>query len=386
MHSFRIGRVFGIELRVDWSVAVIFWLLTWQSATLALPSIAPGYGVAEYWVVSAIATALFIVTLTAHELSHSLAARRRGISVRDITLWMLGGIATIEGIAQTPHDDLAIALAGPAASATIGCAGIGLGVAAAAIGVPGVIIGGILWVAVINLTLAVFNMVPAAPLDGGRVLRAWLWHRGGNRAAATIKAAHAGRAFAWILIVAGFAEFAAGGAVGGLWLIVLGWFVQNVARAEERQEVIERDLGGVRVRDVMTPHPMTAPDSETVARLVDDFTFGSHGSAFPLRGADGRISGLVTLTQCKQVPRQEREHVLARDIAKPIAEVPKAAPDDLILDALHRAAAIGPRLLVLEHEDLVGIVTPTDVMRILQRTPPRRAATVSTGTAAGGTG
>ena len=292
MHSIRIGRVFGIELRADWSIAVILWLLTWQLATLSLPSIAPGYRAAEYWVVSATATALFMVTLTAHELSHSLAARRRGISVRDITLWMLGGIATIEGNARTPHDDLAIALAGPAASATIAFAGIGLGIAASAAGVPGVIVGAILWVAVINLMLAVFNMAPAAPLDGGRVLRAWLWHRSGNRADATIKAAHAGRAFAWILIAAGFAEFALGGDIGGLWLIVLGWFVLNAARSEERNEVIERDLGGIRVRDVMTPHPMTAPDSASVAKLVDDFVFGSHGSAFPLRGADGQISGL----------------------------------------------------------------------------------------------
>ena len=372
MHSFRLGRVFGIELRVDWSLVVIFALLTWDIAVVALPALTPSYSAVEYWAAAVLATALFLATLAAHELSHSLAARRRGISVHDITLWMLGGIATLDGNPKTPGDDLAIALAGPIASVTIGIAGIVLGIASAAISAPELVVASILWVAIINLVLAAFNLAPAAPLDGGRVLRAWLWKRSGDHADATIKAAHAGRAFAWLLMAGGFAEFAFGGA-GGLWLIVLGWFVFNAARAEEHHETLQRALGGVRVRDVMTPDPTTAPDSITVAELIDDFVLRSPASAFPLIGPDGRVSGLATLSRCKSVPADQRARVLARDIAEPIARVAKAAPTDLVMDALGRTASAPGRILVFDGDVLAGIVTPTDVMRVIQRAPLRRS-------------
>jgi Zn-dependent protease len=366
MHSFRLGRVLGIELRVDWSLLVIFSLLTWNIAVVALPALAPSYSSVEYWAAAIVATALFLATLAAHELSHSLAARRRGITVRDITLWMLGGIATLDGNPKTPDDDLAIAIAGPAASVTIGLGGIVAGVACAALSAPDLVVASIMWVAVVNLVLAVFNLAPAAPLDGGRVLRAWLWKRSGDHAAAAIKAAHAGRVFAWLLMAVGFVEFAFGGA-GGLWLIVLGWFVFNAARAEERQEVFERALGGTRVRDVMTPHPTTAPDSVTVARLIDEYVLRSPGSAFPLLGPDGRVSGLATLSRCKQVPEAQRARVLARDIAEPVAQVARAAPNDRVVEALERTTGAPRRILVFDGEELVGIVTPTDIMRVMQR-------------------
>jgi len=371
MHSFRVGRVMGIELRVDWSLVVIFSLLTWDIAVVALPALAPSYSSVEYWAAAVVATVLFLATLAAHELSHSLAARRRGITVRDITLWMLGGIATLDGNPKTPDDDLAIALAGPGASVTIGLGGIVLGVACAALSLPNLLVASIMWVAVINLVLAVFNLAPAAPLDGGRVLRAWLWKHNGDHAAAAIKAAHAGRVFAWLLMGAGFVEFAFGGA-GGLWLIVLGWFVFNAARAEERQEMLESALGEMQVRDIMTPHPTTAPDSVSVARLIDEYVLRSPGSAFPLLGPGGRVTGLATLSRCKLVPEGQRAHVLARDIAEPVAQAATAAPTDRVIAALERTTGAPRRILVFEGDNLVGIVTPTDVMHVIQRAPLRR--------------
>ena len=140
MHSFRVGRIFGIELRVDWSIVVIFWLLTWELAAIALPEIAPSYPIADYWAVAVVATVLFLLSLAAHEMSHSVTARHRGIEVRDITLWMLGGIATIEGTPKTPREELAIAVAGPAASATIGCGGLVLGMVLAAMSAPRIVV------------------------------------------------------------------------------------------------------------------------------------------------------------------------------------------------------------------------------------------------------
>jgi Zn-dependent protease/predicted transcriptional regulator len=371
MHSVRIGNVFGIELRADWSIVVIFWLLMWQFATIALPAIAPGYTTLEYWATAFVATALFIATLAAHEVGHSITAQRRGLRVRDITLWMLGGVATLEGEAQTPADDLAIAVAGPATSVTIGLLGLALGVAAAALALPELVVAGAIWIATINLVIALFNLAPAAPLDGGRILRAWLWKRSGDRSDAAIKATHAGRWFAWLLMAVGFVEFALGGAIGGLWLIVLGWFVFGAARSEEQHVFLERTLGGVRVRDVMTPHPVTAPDSISVAELVRDFVMRSHGSAFPLTGRDGQIVGLVSLSRCKTVPPARRELVRAVDIADPLERVTTATPDELVLDVLQRATTQPVRVLVFDRDELVGIVTPTDVMRIVQRAPLR---------------
>ncbi len=371
MHSLRIGRIFGIDVRADWSVVVIFWLLMWQFATIALPAIAPGYSTVEYWATAFVATVLFIATLAAHEIGHSVVAQRKGLRVRDITLWLLGGIATLEGNVKTPTDDLSIAVAGPATSVAIGLGGIVFGVVAAALSMPKLVVAGAVWVATINLVIAIFNLAPAAPLDGGRILRAVLWKRSGDRSDAAIKATHAGRWFAWFLMAAGFAEFAFGGAVGGLWLIVLGWFVFGAARSEEHQEFLERSLGGVHVRDVMTPHPVTAPGSVTVDRLVSDYVMRSHGSAFPLTDEEGRVAGLVSLSRCKTVPAEQRDRVRAIDIADPLDRVTIARPGELVLDVLQRATTQPVRVLVFDRDELVGIVTPTDVMRIVQRAPLR---------------
>ncbi len=307
------------------------------------------------------------MTLLAHEMSHSLVARRHGIRVRDITLWMLGGIATIEGNPKTARDDLAIAIAGPATSMTIGLAGGLLSALGVLLHVAPIIVAAVFWVSLINIVLALFNLTPAAPLDGGRILRAWLWDRRGDRRSAAISATHAGRVFAWILMTAGFAEFALGGQLGGLWLIVLGWFVLGASRAEERQEMLDEDLAGVRVRDIMTPHPVTAPESVTIARLVDEFVLRSHGSAFPLTDATGRVTGLVTLDRCKTVPAGQRDRVVARDVCEPIERLTCAQPDDLVLDVLRRTPVAERRVLVFEDQRLVGIMTPRDIMRAVQR-------------------
>ena len=374
MHSLRLGTVAGIEVRADWSLVVLLWLLTWDFAAVALPALASGYPTAVYWIVAVLAAACVLCALFAHEMSHSVVARRHGIAVRDITLWMLGGISTIDGAPATPRDELAIAVAGPAASIALGSAALVAAVAFAAIAAPRIVIAGIVWVALVNLMLAVFNLAPAAPLDGGRILRAWLWHRSGDRYTATVRAAHAGTVFAWLLMTAGFAEFAFGGDLGGLWLIVLGWFVYGSSRAERQQAEVERGLSGLRVRDVMTPRPRTVPDTLTVADLVEELLSPSPVSAFPLTAPDGHISGLVTLTDCKRVPAAQRNHVLAGAIAAPIANVPKAAPGEPAFSALERTTVSQRRLLVFENGALVGIVTPADVLRIVQRAALRPPA------------
>ncbi len=362
----RVGTVFGIELRVDWSVIVVFALLAWGLATVSLPSIAGGYSNFEYWLAGIVLTVLFLASLLAHETSHSVVARRRGIAVHDITLWLFGGVSSLESEARTPRSDFEIAIAGPLTSIAIGVVSLVLGAGIyLANGAP-LIVGALLWFGGINVFLAVFNLVPAAPLDGGRVLRAWLWHRNGDHDRASVQAAHAGTVFAWVLIALGVLEFMAGGDLGGLWLVFLGWFLMSASRNEEMQVIVKHALHDVRVRDVMTASPVTVPAGLTLDQVLDDFMLSHRWTSFPVVETDGRVDGLLTLAHVKSVPSPERATTPARTVATPIAEVTTASPDDLLLPVLQRAALKDGRVLAMRDGHLAGIVTPTDVTRAIQ--------------------
>ncbi len=308
----RVGTLVGIPIRLNWSLLAIFSLVSWGLAVSAYPELAPGYRAGEYWAAAVVTGSLFFVSLLAHELSHSIVATRLGIKVRDITLWLFGGVSRIEGEAHTPRDEMKIAIAGPAMSAAIAVAGvIGANLLAAA-GAPALITNCALWLGAINVLLAAFNLVPAAPLDGGRILHAWLWHRRGDRMSAGISATRAGGVFGWLLATVGIIEFATVDTVGGLWLVVLGWFLITAAKAEATQYRIERDLDGVRVRDVMSTDVMNV-----------------------------------------------RDRVATHDTT--------ATPDDLLLDVLMKADPTGNgRVLVFSRGTLVGVVSPTDVARAIE--------------------
>lgn len=376
IHGIPVGRIFGIQLRLDWSLGVIFWLLTWGLATDAFPALSPGSSDNTYWVAGAFTAALFLGSLLAHEMSHSLVARRYGIEVDNITLWIFGGIATLRGEATEPRSDFRIAIAGPLMSLAIAAASLAAAGALAISGAPDLGITMAVWLGSINAILAVFNLAPAAPLDGGRILRAWLWKRRGDRTSAAISATRAGRNFGYVLIAVGLLEFAAGAGVGGLWLVFLGWFVMTAARSEEVSIRISTDLAGVRVEDVMTPEPVVAPAGLTVAELLDQFVLQHRCSAFPLVEPDGSVSGLVTLTRLKSVPPASRPTLHVRDVAWPVADVPRAEPSDSLVDLVLRLGEAGDgRALVFERTRLVGIISPTDVSRAIQVAELRRRTT-----------
>jgi Zn-dependent protease len=362
-----LGTVLGIPIRLDWSVVAIFALVTWSLSAAIYPELAPGYRTEEYWIAGAATAALFFASLLAHELSHSLVARRLDINVRDITLWLFGGVSTIEGEAQTPRDELKIALAGPAMSLAIAICGVAIALVLAIANAPDLLTRCFLWLGTINLVLAVFNLVPAAPLDGGRVLHAWLWHRRGNRTSAGITAAHAGRTFGWLLIAIGVTEFLAVDAIGGLWLALLGWFLVMAARAEESQVHLVHDLAGLRVRDVMTARPVTVFADDSVESVLNEYMFRHHCSAFPVVARDGSLLGLLTLARIRTFPAADRATTHAVQLASPLAEVTTAAPDEPLLDAMRRLHDVaGNRMLVMSAGELVGIVSPTDIARAVQ--------------------
>ena len=383
--ALRIGRIRGIDVRVDASALAILALIAWGLAAGALPELAPGYSTAEYWVAGSTTALVFLAGLLAHELSHSLVAIRRGIQVRDITLWLLGGIATIEDEPENARDELAIALAGPAASVAVGVVALAAAAVAFAFGSAPLLVAAVAWLGWINIVLALFNLVPAAPLDGGRVLRAWLWLRHGDRIRAARTAARAGETFAHVLIALGIVELVFGAGVSGVWAILLGWFLLGAARAEKTQVDVEVQLAGLCVMDVMTPDPITAPASITVDELLDCYVLRHRCTSFPLVADDGRIVGLATLARCRAVTPRMRAGIPVSEIAWPLDDITTASPDEPLTKVLRRASGGDGRILVFEGAHLAGIVSPSDIARVAEvgtgakARPDRGARPVSDG-------
>lgn len=362
----RVGTIAGFELRIHWSTLVIFGLLVWSLAATQLPEQAGGASDTAYLLAALVAGVAFFGALLAHEVSHAVLARREGIEVHSLTLWVLGGIAALKGEARTPAADLRIAAVGPAVSIALA---LGAGAAAMAVDAAGghdLVVATLGWLAGINLVLGLFNLVPAAPLDGGRILRAALWAWRGDRTAASITAARAGEIFAYLLIGFGLVSFFAPG-VGGLWFLILGWFLLNAARAEHAQTVLHDTIGDLPVASVMTSDPVTVPADASVADLLDNYMLATRHSAFPVCDDDGHVTGLVTLNRLRTVDPDRRDSVPVAEIACALDDVPLAEPDEQLVDLLPRLNACGEgRALVLEGGELIGIVTPTDVSRAVE--------------------
>jgi Zn-dependent protease/CBS domain-containing protein len=362
----RVRRIAGFELRIHWSTLVIFGLLVWSLATVRLPEQTPGASQTAYLMAALISGLAFYGALLAHETSHALVARREGMEVESLTLWVLGGMAALRGEPRTPGADLRIAAVGPAISLALAAAFALLAAGVGAAGGPELVVATLGWLAGINGVLGIFNLVPAAPLDGGRILRAALWAWRGDRSWAAIAAGRAGQVFGYLLIGLGFLGLFSPRA-GGFWFLLLGWFLVNAARAEEVQTVLRDALGDVRVASVMTPDPLTAPADANVADLLDDYVLRTRHNAFPVRDATGRPVGLVTLSRLRTVPPDRRGVTRVAEVACPVEELATARLSDRLVDLLPRLNACGEgRALVVDDGRLVGIVTPADVTRAVE--------------------
>ncbi|MEJ5254813.1 MAG: site-2 protease family protein [Acidimicrobiales bacterium] len=362
--SLRLGRIFGVRVGLNWSVLFVFMLITLGLATGSFPELYPGYSGVVYLVTGLAAGVVFFLSLLAHELAHALVARRNGVEVEGITLWLFGGVAKLEGEPRDPGAELKIAGVGPLVSLVAAGMFAAVAMLLTLLGAADLTVGIFVWLALINVILAAFNLAPAAPLDGGRILRAVLWQIWGDRRRAATAASRSGQAFGGLLIGLGLFLFVAGAGVSGIWLALIGWFMMSTAQAEEEQAAVSDLLAGVRVRDVMTPEPVTVPADVTVAELLDDYVFRNRHSTFPVIDTQGRFAGLVTLSRVKLVPPAERGTTRVSQIACPVTEVLVAHPDDPILELLPRLAGCSDgRAVVLEGDRIVGIVSPIDVAR-----------------------
>jgi Zn-dependent protease len=360
--SIRLGRFFGIPVGLDWSLLVIAGLLTLSLAADRFPSQFPGEATAAYWVVGIVAAGLFFASVLAHELAHSLVARRHGVQVDGITLWMLGGMARLGGESPSARAEFLIAGAGPATS--VGLAALfGVGAfALSALGASGLLAAALAWLAVINAILAVFNLIPAAPLDGGRILTSILWFLRGNRYRASATSAQVGVVFGWVLVGAGAVGWFAGLGFGGLWTALIGWFLISAARAEGEMARSRLAFGDLRVRDVMIADPPRVRGWLTVHDFLEEDAPHLHDPVAVVERFDGTIAGLASVDRLRSAPAHEGVMRRVQDFAVPVATIRVAHPDDLVADIAARPARgrVG-HTLVFDGDRLVGLVSPEAV-------------------------
>ena len=367
--TIRLGRIFGVRIGVNWSVLVIAWLLAWSLASSTLPDETPHRSDTSYWIVGTITALVFLGSILAHELGHAYVARRNGVEVEDITIWMFGGVARLKGPARTAEAELRIALAGPAVSAVVGLTAIALAVLADALGVDDLAIAALLWLGVINIVLLVFNLIPAAPLDGGRVLSALLWRKWSDERRAHSASTRVGRWFGTGLILVGVALFAFDDPVGGVWLAFMGWFLTTAAAAEQVAANARGALEGLRAADLMTRDPIVAPRAIRLDLFIDEFVHRWRHGAYPIVDDRGRVSGLVTLRMVRAMPRDGWSHCTVADVATPIDRVAVTTPDAAMIDVVKAMNADGGdgRVLVFDRDQLVGIISPSDISRLMAK-------------------
>jgi Zn-dependent protease/predicted transcriptional regulator len=367
MTGFRLGSVLGFEVRIDFSWFIIFFLLLWSFSVVVFPAYAPGLRSSDYFMMGLAGTLLFFATLLAHELAHSVVARRKGIPVDGITLFIFGGMAHTRSEAEGPGDEFQIAVVGPLMSLALALLLVAVAWAGGQVGWSPAVTGVALYIGLLNFLLAIFNLLPGFPLDGGRLFRSAVWKATGSLTRATRVASVAGRWLGLLLVAAGIWMTFGGNVIGGLWLVFIGWFLRNAAIASYQQHLLESVMRDITVRDAMTAAPETVPADLPVDRLVDDYFMRKRYVAFPVVDDAGRPLGIVALNQVKGIPREEWPRRTARDIMAPIGATP--ATDPLVvhphenMDTVLRKLRDSPvrRLLVLRDGRLEGIVTLSDI-------------------------
>jgi Zn-dependent protease/CBS domain-containing protein len=370
--SIELGRIFGIRIGINWSWLVVLALILWTLASGIFPSTNPGLSEGTYLAMAIVASLAFFASLLLHELGHAVQARREGMEIDGITLWLFGGVARFKGIFPSAGAEFRIAIAGPLVSLALG---IVFSVGAWLFSAHEAIDGVAAWLGYINLMLLVFNMLPALPLDGGRVLRSALWRAKNDFRSATRVAAGVGRAFGFLFIAAGISLFIFQGSFSGAWLAFIGWFLLQAATSEDQYLLVSDALSDLRVRDLMVPDPVTVPAEMSIGRFMDHVAWSRRYTTYPVMD-NGRVVGLLAFRCVAEVPRSAWDERSVRDCMIDRAKVPTLDQDETAIEALAELSEADiHRGLVVEGERLAGLISITDLARALEvRTRRRRQA------------
>ncbi len=365
--GFKLFRVLGIPIYINYTWFIVFSLVVYTLAVSYFPYLGPYYEPFVRWIMAFVAAIILFSSILLHELSHSYVAQKQGIRIKSITLFVFGGIAQMVGESRTPAGEMKIAVAGPALS---------------------LVISGIFWAIVFvfkrdmatspvlaisyflaytNMMLAVFNLIPGFPLDGGRMLRAFIWKRTDNLNKATLITSRIGKGFAILLIVGGLWNLLNGVFISGLWLIFVGMFLQQAADQGYRQTILHRTLSSVKIRDIMVTPVIVVNDNMTLDHIVNEFFFRYRHNSFPVISGDSIIAGIISIHDIKVVEKEKWPYTIVRDIMHRDIDAFTISPESGALEALdkmidtHRG-----RLAVIEDGRIAGMISQRDIMQMLK--------------------
>ncbi|MFP4317148.1 MAG: site-2 protease family protein [Desulfovibrionales bacterium] len=364
-NNITLFSILGFKIRINISWIIIAVLITWSLSTGFFPYYYEGLSTTQYWIMGVIGAIGLFASILFHELWHSIIARHYGLPISGITLFLFGGVSEMVEEPKTPKIEFLMAVAGPLSSLVLGFALYGIAQGAETIGISPLVTGIIGYLAIINWIFAVFNMLPAFPLDGGRVLRSALWHYKGDLRWATNIASKAGSFFGILLMIFGLVNLFTGNPIGGMWYFIIGLFLKSAAQMSYQQVMIKQNLKGETVSSLMRTDPITVSPDISVKELVEKYIYRHHFKMYPVV-ENGNLLGCVHMSRIKEIDREEWESRNVRELAMNCSEENTVSPEEDVTDAMTRMNRTGnSRLMVVENGKLKGILAQKDIMGYL---------------------
>ena len=357
--------LFGFKVGIDLTWLILAVLITWSLAKGFFPSYFEGYSNATYWWMGVAGALGLFVSIIFHEFCHSLVARRFGMPIKGITLFLFGGVAEMSDEPESPKAEFLMAIMGPVSSVILGLLIWAAVFGGERVGWPGPVTSVLKYLVLLNFILAGFNLLPAFPLDGGRVLRSVLWKIKGNIRWATRVASGLGSGIGLFFIIIGIMTFVMGAFIGGMWYFLIGMFIRWASQMSYRQLLIRKSLAGEQIKRFMKTDPVTIPSSASIEELVNDYFYKHHYKMFPVAD-NGELKGCVETKWVKELPRDQWARHTVSDVTKPCSETNTTSPQTDAMKVLSQMNKTGnSRFLVTEQNRLVGIVTLKDMLKFL---------------------
>jgi Zn-dependent protease/CBS domain-containing protein len=361
----KLFSLFGFRVSIDLSWIIIAFLVVWSLAAGVFPRYLPGLSTGTYWWMGAVGAIGLFASIILHELFHSLVARRFGLPMKGITLFLFGGVAEMDDEPPSAKSEFFMSVAGPITSIVVGLVFLGIYLLGHAAQWPKPAIGIVFYLGAINLILAAFNLVPAFPLDGGRVLRSALWHWKGSLRWATRVASQIGSGFGIVLIVLGVIYFIRGAFLGGVWWALIGLFIRRASQMSYQRVLIRKALEGETVGRFMKRDPVTVPPDISINDLVEEYVYKHHFKMYPVT-RNGDLMGCITTKEIKEVPRDRWKETKVSDVVKGCSAENSIGPE---MDATRALSLMGQsgqsRLMVTDGGRLVGLITLKDLLSFL---------------------